>query len=345
LASTLDAEAFEFPVITYGAQNLWYASTGVWLDRTVDLRAALAAGGSGGGGADAALPIVEPVAGNVTPAVWGRVFGGTLERDISNISEAPDGLQGPAFTFEDQFNQDYYGVMAGVDFGKETGMNQAWMFGIMGGYTGSNLDFDGTGTEVEYQQGSIGAYITYINGGFFADVAVKGDFGSIDYSTQFGGTADADYVSIGVIGDVGYRHNMSSGWFIEPKATLAYVNTDIDDINVLGTGISFEDGDSVRGRLGARIGTQMQKGSSLIEPYLEANVWNEFEGNYNATLASGGFGIPVMYDAEGVFGEVTAGADIINVGNGWNAFGRASVQFGDDGLFGVSGNAGFRKAF
>src|SRR5690606_20396272 len=75
LASTLDAEAYEFPTLAWGAQNLWHSSTGVWLDRTADLRSGFATG--------VAAPIVDlknegavsqmPGA-NVTPGLWGRVF-------------------------------------------------------------------------------------------------------------------------------------------------------------------------------------------------------------------------------------------------------------------------------
>ena len=345
LASTLDREAFEFPVIQYGAQNLWYASTGTWLDRTADLRSAFtettAAVDLKNEGAVASMP------GSVTPGVWGRVFGGTSERDMENTAAAPEGLIGPENVFEDTFNQDYYGFMAGVDFGKEgvgaNGQNTAWLFGIMGGYTGSNLDFDGSNTDVDYQQGSIGAYVTYLNGGFFADAAVKADFGNIDYSTQFGGDDSGDYTSIGVIVDTGYRYNGASGWFIEPKATLAYVNTDFDDLEVLGTGVEMSDGDSLRGRLGVRVGGTMMRDANLIEPYLEASLWNEFDGDYDAGIVSNGFNLPVNYDAGGLSGEVAAGANIINVGNGWNAFAKGAVQFGEDDLLGFSGNLGFRK--
>lgn len=352
LASTLDREAYEFPVIGMGAQNLWHASTGTWLDRTADLRSAFGETGSG---------IVDPknegasaaVAGNVTPGAWLKLFGGTAERDFSNTSAPTPGLLGPSYTYDSKWNQDHYGFMVGLDGGRESltasGQNQAWLVGIMGGYTGSNLDFGNSDTDVDYKVGSIGAYVTYLNGGFFADAALKADFGKIDYSSDLGGgfgdSFSTDFKSVGVTVDTGYRFNGATGWFFEPKATLSYVRTTYDDAVVLGTGVSINDADSLRGRLGARLGTQMVSNGNIIEPWLEASAWHEFKGDYTATLTSNGFNLPVSYDVGGTFGEVAGGANFINVGNGWSGFAKGAVQFGDDSFLGFSGNLGVRKTW
>jgi hypothetical protein len=352
LASTLDREAYEFPVIGMGAQNLWHASTGTWLDRTADLRSAFGETGSG---------IVDPknegavaaVAGNVTPGAWLKLFGGTAERDFSNTSAPTPGLLGPSYTYDSKWNQDHYGFMVGLDGGRESltasGQNQAWLVGIMGGYTGSNLDFGNSETDVDYKVGSVGAYVTYLNGGFFADAALKADFGKIDYSSDLGGgfgdSFNTDFKSVGVTVDTGYRFNGATGWFFEPKATLSYVRTTYDNAVVLGTGVSIDDADSLRGRLGARLGTQMVSNGNIIEPWLEASAWHEFKGDYTATLTSNGFNLPVSYDVGGTFGEVAGGANFINVGNGWSGFAKGAVQFGDDSFLGFSGNLGVRKTW
>jgi hypothetical protein len=337
LATTLDAEAYQLPVLAYGAANLWHASSGVWSDRTTDLRSVFRTG-AGGGGADLVVdPAVPaaPASPSVAPGIWGRVFGGTLERDFDN----DDGFGN---TIEDSFRQNYYGFVGGIDFAREAGPNSAWLFGVLGAYTGSDVDFDQAGGNADYQQGSIGGYITYLNGGFFADALVKADFGKLDYSG--GGDSDSsDYTSVGVVLDTGYRFNYANGWFIEPKATLAYVNTDFDNLDLLGTGVDFEDGDSLRGRLGGRVGATIDKGGNLFTPYVEASVWNEFDGDFGVGL-SGVDGLPdVSYDIGGTYGEVAGGADFVKVGSGWSAFAKGAVQFGEDSLVGVSGNLGLRK--
>lgn len=343
LAASLDAEAYQAPVITYAASNLWHAGTGIWGERSNDLRASFAGSGFGGGGADIIVDPAEPaapVASRGGPGIWGRVFGGTQERDVSNTFDTIDG----PVTYEDSFRQNYYGFIGGLDFAREVGPNSAWMFGVLGAYTGSEVDFDLSDASADYQQGSVGAYVTYLNGGFFADALVKADFGTMDYRGG-GDSGSADYTSVGVTADVGYRFGFASGWFFEPKATLAYVHTDFDDLDLLGAAVEFDGGESLRGRLGARVGTSFDKGGKLITPYLEASVWNEFDGDYEAGFSGIGAAPGVNYDIGGAYGEVAAGADIVNVGSGWSAFAKGAVQFGEDNLVGVNGNLGLRKSW
>src|SRR5690606_36121462 len=96
-----------------------------------------------------------------------------------------------------------------------------------------DLKFDKSSTDVDYRMGSVGGYVSYLDAGFFADAALKADFGRIDYSSDLGngsgGSFKSDFTSVGVILDTGYRFNNPSGWFVEPKATLAYVHTSYDD--------------------------------------------------------------------------------------------------------------------
>lgn len=348
LASAQNYRSFELPVIAYGAQQMWHTSTGTWNDRTADLRSAFGGTGFGGGGADIPVEPIAPVeAASVTPGIWGRLFGGTQSRDHSNTVSAPTGLSGPQTTYNNNFDQDIYGGMVGIDFGQESLTdqgNQAWIFGVMAGYTGSNLSFDDSNTDVDYKAGSIGAYVTYLNGGFFIDATIKADFGKMDYNSG-GDSGSADFTSVGGVIDAGYRMTMASGWYFEPKATLSYVNTDFDDLDVLGQEIAFKDGDSLRGRLGGRVGTAFDRNGVSIEPYIEASVWNEFKGDYTAAFTSNGTDFTPGFNAEGVYGEVALGASFINTANGWSGFAKGATQFGEDSMLGFTGNLGVRKAW
>jgi len=349
IASVEGQRSFELPVLAYGVQNMWHTSTGTWSDRTADLRSAFGGTGFGGGGADAIVEPMEPMAavGNVTPGVWGRVFGSTQSRDFSNSSAPPLGLEGFDSQFNNNFDQRIYGVMAGVDFGKESLSdqgNQAWIFGLFGGYTGSNLDFGESDTDVDYSAGSIGTYVSYLNGGLFVDATIKADFGKMDYNSG-GDSGSADFTSVGGAVDAGYRFTSASGWYFEPKATLAYVHTEYDNLEVFGNDVEFDNGESLRGRIGGRVGTSMDRNGILIEPYLEASAWNEFDGDYSASFFSNGTGFTPSFDAGGVYGEVALGSSFINVANGWSGFAKGSVQFGEDSALGLTGNLGVRKAW
>ena len=113
--------------------------------------------------------------------------------------------------------------------------------------------------------------------------------------------------------------------------------------NALGTGVAFDDGESLRDRLGGRIG--MALGELLKnEIYLEGNVWNEFLGDFTSTLSSNGFAINVSQDVGGVIGEVAGGLNFFDIG-GWNGFARGAVQFGEDDYFGYSGQVGVRTTW
>ncbi len=348
LASLPDQEAYEFPVIVSGAAELWNQSTGTWLDRTADLRTAF---GTTAGGTSFNADLPEEMASPArSTGAWARVYGGTQGRDFSNTVSAADfDLVGADTTFDSSYDQSFGGFTAGFDFVRAGQGDSAWIFGLMAGYGASSLDFDGSDTDVDYQAGSVGGYVTYLNGGLFVDATVKADFGNIDYSTDAGGGAsgsfDTDYTAVGFVVDTGYRMNMASGWFFEPKATISYVNVDIDEASVLGTDVSFDDGNSVRGRLGARVGNKMQSENAVFEPFVEASVWGEFDGDYSASLGSGGFEPSVSHDTGGAYGEVVGGVNVFGTSSSWSGFAKGAVTFGDDSFLGVTGNIGIRKDF
>jgi outer membrane autotransporter protein len=327
-----------------GAQALWNATTGTWLDRTADLRVALGEGGVDPNCAKDCLP----EQGNVTPGVWMKALVGTQSRDDENRSSPPPGLLGSSYDYDNSFDQNFWGFLIGADGGKEwttdSGHNAAWLVGLMGGYVGSSLDFSESNTDVDYEAFSIGVYTTFLHGGFFIDGTLKADLGTMDYDSSLGGgfsdDFSSDFTSVGGIVDMGYRFGMGSTAFFEPLASLSYVKTSIDDGEVLGTDVTFDDGESLQGRLGARLGASF--GDSMkSELFIEASAWNEFMGEYDAHLASNGFDIDTDADTSGLYGEVAAGANVFGADGKWNGFLTGAVQFGED-FVGYSGNAGLR---
>jgi hypothetical protein len=344
LASTLDGEGYEFPHMMSGAQALWNATTGTWLDRTADLRVALGEGGVDPNCAKDCLP----QQGNVTPGLWMKALVGTQSRDADNRSSPPPGMLGNSYDYDNSFDQNFWGFLIGADGGKEwttdSGHNAAWLVGLMGGYVGSNLDFSESNTDVDYEAFSVGVYTTYLHGGFFIDATLKADIGTMDYDSDLGGgfsdDFSSDFTSVGGIIDMGYRFGMGSTAFFEPLASLSYVKTSIDDGEVLGTDINFEDGESLQGRLGARLGASFGD-TTKSELFIEASAWNEFMGEYDAHLGSNGYTIDTDADTSGLYGEVAAGANVFGADGKWNGFLTGAVQFGED-FIGYSGNAGVR---
>jgi outer membrane autotransporter protein len=202
---------------------------------------------------------------------------------------------------------------------------------------------------VDYSAFSLGVYTTYLQGGFFIDATFKADFGTMDYDSNVGGgfsdDDSASFTSVGGVIDTGYRFGLGTSAFFEPQASLSYVHTSIDDISVLGTDVSFDDGESLLGRLGARLGASMDGNTMRSEFFVQASVYDEFMGDYDASLASNGFDPSTSFDASGVYGEVGVGANVFGIGSSWNGFVTGNVQFGDDEYLGYNGNVGMRYSW
>jgi outer membrane autotransporter protein len=168
------------------------------------------------------------------------------------------------------------------------------------------------------------------------------NIGNVDYSGSHAAKDSANVTSIGGVLDTGYR--MERGrYFIEPGATLAYVNTDIDNLAVYGTSVNFTDGDSLRGRLGIRLGMTVQDQQAKYEPFLGVSGWYEFLGDNTTSVASGGYDLQATDNVTGAIGEVTGGVDVYSlVGDGISGFVKGNFQFGKDDYVGFGGSFGVR---
>lgn len=338
LVSGPNDRADELPALITGAQTLWYESAGVWLDRIADLRRLVTSGARIAPAAQAAANVgdqqVTPTADTPAPAtypgsgIWFRGYGGEYDRD--------GGVE---------YDQDLWGAEGGIDFVVSDGGDGhgAIIVGVLGGYVGSRMDFDSTGDKADFEGGTLGAYATYVNGAWYADLLVKANLLDIDYSTSFNdpdSDGETDALSLGVRLDTGYRFDMDGGFFVEPQATLAYVNTDFDDFSALETDIEFDDGDSLRGRLGLRAGMSWDSSSMIFEPFLTASIWHEFEGDNAVTLTNGGV-VTVGDEPEDTYGEVGGGINMIEADGGMSFFAKVDALVGGD-IESISGRIGGR---
>jgi autotransporter family porin len=91
LRSFLGGGAFVLPQLETAMQDMWHQGSDAWFDRTADLRVLL----NGGGAAPLAYGQSgrpeegTPQGGNITPAVWVRASGNTLDRDDSERASTP----------------------------------------------------------------------------------------------------------------------------------------------------------------------------------------------------------------------------------------------------------------
>lgn len=342
LASAPNATAFTLPHMLTGANNLWSNAAQTWLDRNADLRLVYAD--------EAGAGQKSGTTSDKHPGAWVKAYGGSWDRVYAN--KVKPMLSPSSITYAGSFDSDYRGIVGGVDFLARgaPGGHEALIVGGLIGYGKSDMNFNVAGPATagaDFSATTLGVYATYMKNNFFIDAVLKADFGDIDYMTAtgtgFSSAFSTDYQTIGFVVDSGYRNEYADGVFLEPKATISYSDTDIDATSLYGTGLNFNDGDSLKGRVGVRVGKTMEQNGTTMEPYAELNIWNQFSGQYNLGLKSGP-GVAVGQDTGGSYGELTLGANFYSFGKGVNGFVKASAQSGED-VDGVSGHAGIRATW
>jgi autotransporter family porin len=334
----LGAGAYEFAGGLTAAQDVWFQSLGTLLQRQADLRATITAT-QVTPVADFSEPVAPTAAGRAMPGFWFKALGAYLERDAEENGVTLDR------------RQTILGGLAGLDVGLDLeGQGETALFGIFGGYLTSDLKFRSTDSKWDYEGPSIGAYATYLNQAFYADLTVKADFLSIDIDADDlapgTGKADTKGFNLGGQVDAGYKLGLDHGLFVEPQASLAVLHTEIDDIDdILGGAVDFDNETSVRGRLGARLGHEFTGASALVYASdLTASVWQEFNGSNGATILAPDFAAAgVSDDTVGTFGDVSVGFAVTSP-EGWSSFLRGSWQFAED-FDALSASAGLRYAW
>ena len=341
LASYADASAFMFAQAASIAQNMWHTTADGYIDRSSDLREIYGSTGTGVSTAnadfiEAAPPAAAPAVNNNGNGVWMRGIGQYAESEGSQSFEA---FPGQFVSFTTDYNETLWGIEGGVDHAFHMNNGSTLVLGLMGGYVTNSVEFSGLGDEATIDGGMAGIYATWVNGPGYIDALFKADFLTADFSVG-GAQASTDILNLGGRIEGGYRFTNASGYFIEPVASIAYVSSDLDDLNVLGTPVSINSDDSLRGKIGGRVGTSMMVGNGKMDPYINAYVGGEFLGDNSAFIS----GLTLQDDISGVFGEVGAGFNWYDAANSWSVYGQANYIFADD-YWAANGTLGVRYSW
>ena len=336
--STFNPVLAQSPALITGAQNIWYDASGVVEDHIYGNHFPTI--GGGGGGADlpegtGAASAPGEAAGN-REGLWARMSGSWDSRSGS----VTDSVFG---TIDTGFNQSTFEVLGGGDF-MPTGIGGPLHLGLFGGYTTSNLNFNDLGTSADYTGGVLGAYGAYTNGGYYADAQMTWNPLNLTFHESFG-DVKTNANSLGVIANTGYRMDRG-GYFLEPIASLDYVDTRLNNMGGGGATVDFSNGQSLRAGAGGRIGTDFPSvGGTTTEVSLLGKVWNEFESANKVTVSDGaGHTSSFTQNISGVFGEVMASATIFNAGRDMSGFVAGGAQFGND-FTNWEVKGGLRKTF
>jgi outer membrane autotransporter protein len=340
LQSSFFEGSLEYPAISGGALVTWYSDLAGLGDQLRKRRAQAAA-------QDAAIGQVAELPGTATDmadastvrigdgggnAGWFRVSGADMDIEQSGAAD---------------FDLNTTRAEAGVDVGFNDlfGAEDWLVAGAFAGYGWSSVGFD-SGSEIDFDIATLGAYATYFRGPYYLDALVKLDWLDGTFNSE-NVSQDGD-LSLPVFGlslESGYRFDLSPrGLYLQPQVQLSYAHAGGDSFtDDSGVKIKLEDADSLRGRLGARVGQELSTtAGAAAEPvrgnfYLEAAVNQEFLGETEAKVS----GLTLQQELPETTFEVGGGFDIALPKEGVSFTVDADYTFGDEAE-GVSATGGVR---
>jgi opacity protein-like surface antigen len=269
-------------------------------------------------------------------------------------------------------NASFGGSQVGTDISKLNVNGWNIHLGTTAGYLNSHTS-DTSGGTANIEVPFIGTYLVATHGRFFADLMVRREFYSADLTSPtiglFRQQVGANGVSVST--SAGYNFALANNWFIEPSAGFIWSRTNVDSFNVGGgtitqgivTTFSTAPIESEIGRLSLRVGTTVQRGNIIWQPFGSASVFHEFSGNTTTSgvTLNGAFGtavvpgvgagvVPVTVSGQnsttrvGTYGQYSLGLAAQVANTGWLGFVRGDYKKGDN-IEGWTANAGIRYQF
>ncbi|KPP94422.1 autotransporter outer membrane beta-barrel domain-containing protein [Erythrobacter sp. HL-111] len=325
LATAPSTAALEFSTFAETARNLWTQSANAFADQMATMRDTGGSDESSVGG------------GDKTTRAWLTGFGSSLEREqVRNTV-----FNNIAGTHELGYDQDFWGMLAGIDFG-----TSAVRYGVTAGYQSSDVEFTASSNGIDYDVFSLGAYMTADIGAFWANALAKYDSvnGTLQSNTA-GLTADVEGSVMGVQAEAGALLGDRRAFFLEPSVSFAYASSDLDDIVTAQGTFAFDAGDGALARGGARAGIGFDLGGTSGVVFVGAHYAHELGGDDTAVSFATGpnrvlFGNQPFDD----YVDLSAGITIGNEDDAITGSLQGNYLTGDD-LDGYGGSLNVRFRF
>jgi hypothetical protein len=304
----------------------------------------------------------NPEVNQLGGGVWIRGVGGQNTVDSVAIGVA----NGASSVADSRSRIDFGGVQAGIDLGRfNLGASGTDLYiGLTGGViTARDSELDGPG-QYDFTVPFVGVYAALTAGGFFIDAQVRGDFYTVDTTNALVGLSGQSFSGdqITFTSSAGYKFSFGS-FFVEPSAGVIWSSLDMNNLGVPGfPGPNFVPGNtfvvpagtyafgtinSLLGRVGIRVGTTVQSGNIVYQPFATASVWNEFDGDVLSTftvvlptcpgtvVGSGNRVVscgPLGIDTSriGTYGQFGLGLAAQVLDTGWLGYVRADYRTGDN---------------
>lgn len=181
------------------------------------------------------------------------------------------------------YKQDQQGLSFGVDTPLPSVGDGQWVFGLLGGYSHSNLDMK-YGTTGEVDSFYIGSYATWLDAdsGYYFDGVLKLNRfqNESNVSLSDGTRAKGSYNTngLGTTLEFGRHIKLDDGYFVEPYVQAAALAVQGKSYS-LDNGMSADGNQSrsLLGTVGSTVGRDIDLGGSqILQPYLKAALVHEF---------------------------------------------------------------------
>lgn len=236
----------------------------------------------------------------------------TMGGSVDTVHGSRDfGMAGLPHVTNTGYTQDYFGGQMGLGLSGGVNTRGGFAIGVTGGYINSLVKLGGTSDRIEFDAINGGVYASFTSGNLFMNALGKYDYYWAKATSQAAGyQARTKGSAYGARGEIGLRFGGDS-FFVEPLAQLSYVHSALDPFNVLGTAVSFDGRNGLRGKAGARIGGVTPIGSDAkMSFYAGASYVHAFKDEGQVTFANSGGTFSAMRGRMPDYGEAVAGFTI-----------------------------------
>ncbi|HEY3798850.1 MAG TPA: hypothetical protein VGL58_10900 [Caulobacteraceae bacterium] len=284
--------------------------------------------------ADLRLSLANPdTAGVNGPHLWARALNGGANRlnggdtlmGQAAFGASPDIASGPplqgvtqqtqnfsaygmTYGFNTGYAQNVSALETGLDLGRHVGSADAWSWGLTTGYLESQQSFNTGSSVAQYQGALLAMHGAYVNtNGFYVAGDAKVTALQVSYATSWGGGVGAPTTGIDTFGaeaDAGWRRALGGAWSVEPTASISMQSSQMGQLVIQGTPVSFGDSASVRLGFGAKLDGAATVFGRMVKNETSLKVWDELEGANTLDLGGAdGFVLPDQIG--GMFADAT----------------------------------------
>lgn len=195
----------------------------------------------------------------------------------------------------------------GADFIFGNNARGAWIVGGAIGYVRASQEFDdfkslNQASKFDWDTVNLGAYVSYLRGGFYVDAALSNAWHSIDMKLPVldmlpaGSMIGADGQSMSLSLDMGWRFDLGNAMYLEPQMAAAWVKSNLDDTRVQRADaltyngqyntLSYGDPESQRLGGGLELGQAWKLDTLTLTGRLAARYWAELDRDSTVELST-----------------------------------------------------------